>query len=145
MRHTSRQLITFIAILSATGAFTACRSTPGDASQGQGSAGVTGTGTAGTGAAGSSAGGVGSDAGVPASSAGIGGTPDGGTIAAGTPDAAFTLDGRPPIRPDFGVTTDPTHPPPPVSGGTLAVLAGSQLAVAADPDRDHVYVVDLAA
>ncbi len=31
--------------------------------------------------------------------------------------------------------------PPPISGGTLAVLGG--VAVAADPDRDLVYVVDL--
>ena len=34
-------------------------------------------------------------------------------------------------------------PPPPVSGGTLAVKADASVAVAADPDRDLVYVVDL--
>jgi mono/diheme cytochrome c family protein len=48
------------------------------------------------------------------------------------------------LRTNFGVTTDPRHPPPPVSGGTLTVLTGGLKAVAADPDRDHVYVVDLA-
>ncbi|HEX9621179.1 MAG TPA: cytochrome c peroxidase [Polyangiaceae bacterium] len=36
-------------------------------------------------------------------------------------------------------------PPPPVSGGTLAVTADGQRAVAADPDRDRIVVVDLAA
>jgi mono/diheme cytochrome c family protein len=36
-------------------------------------------------------------------------------------------------------------PPPPISGGTLAVSADGQRVVAADPDRDAVYVVDMAA
>ncbi|WP_437288525.1 c-type cytochrome [Sorangium sp. So ce406] len=35
-------------------------------------------------------------------------------------------------------------PPPPISGGTLLVTADRQLAVAADPDRDRVSLVDLA-
>jgi hypothetical protein len=35
-------------------------------------------------------------------------------------------------------------PPPPVSGGTLLVLRDGQTAVASDPDRDRIYVVDLA-
>ena len=34
-------------------------------------------------------------------------------------------------------------PPPPVSGGTLAVTPDGLTAVAADPDRDQVYLVDL--
>jgi DNA-binding beta-propeller fold protein YncE len=36
-------------------------------------------------------------------------------------------------------------PPPPISGGTLLALNDGSHAVAADPDRDAVYVVDLAA
>jgi hypothetical protein len=35
--------------------------------------------------------------------------------------------------------------PPPISGGTLLVLADGNTAVASDPDRDLVYVVDTAA
>ena len=35
--------------------------------------------------------------------------------------------------------------PPAISGGTLRVLADKQTAVAADPDRDQVYIVDLSA
>ncbi|WP_437958528.1 c-type cytochrome [Sorangium sp. So ce119] len=34
-------------------------------------------------------------------------------------------------------------PPPPISGGTLLVTADKALAVAADPDRDRVSIVDL--
>ena len=35
--------------------------------------------------------------------------------------------------------------PPAISGGTLAVLKDGKTAVAADPDRDQIYVVDLVA
>ena len=35
--------------------------------------------------------------------------------------------------------------PPAISGGTLRVLSDGRTAVAADPDRDRVYVVDLSA
>ncbi|WP_438017900.1 c-type cytochrome [Sorangium sp. So ce315] len=47
-----------------------------------------------------------------------------------------------------GFVDDPTvHvspvPPPPISGGTLLVTADKELAVAADPDRDRVSLVDL--
>ena len=49
------------------------------------------------------------------------------------------------LRPEFGVTTDPANPPPAVSGGTLTLLAGGTIAVASDPDRDHVVVADLVA
>jgi mono/diheme cytochrome c family protein len=38
-----------------------------------------------------------------------------------------------------------SKPPLPISGGTLLVLADGTTAVASDPDRDQVYVVDLAA
>jgi len=42
------------------------------------------------------------------------------------------------------VVTAPTAPPP-ISGGTLLALADGETAMAADPDRDQVYVVDLGA
>jgi hypothetical protein len=39
--------------------------------------------------------------------------------------------------------TKAATPVPPISGGTLVVLADGNTAVASDPDRDQVYVVDL--
>ena len=50
-----------------------------------------------------------------------------------------------PFQPQFGSTVAATVPPPAISGGTLRILADGNTAVAADPDRDRVYVVDLAA
>jgi DNA-binding beta-propeller fold protein YncE/mono/diheme cytochrome c family protein len=47
--------------------------------------------------------------------------------------------------PNPGAMVSQTVPPPAVSGGTLRVLADGLTAVAADPDRDRVYVVDLSA
>lgn len=47
--------------------------------------------------------------------------------------------------PVFGDTVRQADAPPPLSGGTLAVVPGRALVVAADPDRDAVYVVDVAA
>ncbi len=44
--------------------------------------------------------------------------------------------------PSFGETRRAPVPPPPISGGTLLVLRDGR-AVAADPDRDSVFVVDL--
>jgi hypothetical protein len=44
----------------------------------------------------------------------------------------------PPI--EDGPVVSPAHPPPPVSGGTLAVLSDGSF-VAADPDRDVVWLV----
>jgi hypothetical protein len=46
--------------------------------------------------------------------------------------------------PNLGTTTysQPVAPPA-VSGGTLLILADGKTAVAADPDRDRVYVVDV--
>jgi mono/diheme cytochrome c family protein len=49
------------------------------------------------------------------------------------------------ILPTFPpTTTNATAPPPPISGGTLLVTSDGKRAVATDPDRDHVYGVDLA-
>ena len=48
-------------------------------------------------------------------------------------------------QPDFGATVTRAIPPPPMSGGTLIVLRDGNHAVAADPDRDRIYVVDLEA
>jgi cytochrome c553 len=47
------------------------------------------------------------------------------------------------FAPTFGATVQQPSAPPAVSGGTLRVLADGVTAVAADPDRDSVYVVDL--
>jgi len=52
---------------------------------------------------------------------------------------------NPPIDPSLPVPSSPTLPmPPPISGGSLLVLHDGNTAVAADPDRDMVWVVDLA-
>jgi hypothetical protein len=50
-----------------------------------------------------------------------------------------------PFQPQFGSTVAAAVPPPAISGGTLRILADGNTAVASDPDRDRVYVVDLAA
>src|SRR5438067_3205982 len=47
-------------------------------------------------------------------------------------------------QPQFGPTVTSPTPPPPLIGGTLLVLQ-SGVAIAADPDRDRVYAVDVAA
>jgi hypothetical protein len=44
--------------------------------------------------------------------------------------------------PDFGRLRVSDPAPPPISGGTLAALADGRTAVAADPDRDRVFVAD---
>jgi hypothetical protein len=49
-----------------------------------------------------------------------------------------------PIQPQLGPTTTAQKPPPPISGGTLIVTQNGKYAVAADSDRDAVYVVSLA-
>ncbi len=46
-------------------------------------------------------------------------------------------------QPDFGPLVEQAESPPPISGGTLAIDRKQGLAVAADSDRDRVYVVDL--
>jgi mono/diheme cytochrome c family protein len=48
-------------------------------------------------------------------------------------------------QPDFGPLVQAKEPPPPISGGTLAVAKDGFTAVAADADRDRVYVVDVPA
>jgi hypothetical protein len=50
---------------------------------------------------------------------------------------------RTPFQPKFGPTVTASVPPPPISGGTLLVTHDGKLAIAADPDRDVVYVVNL--
>jgi hypothetical protein len=48
-------------------------------------------------------------------------------------------------QPSFGPTVTQSTPPPPITGGTLLALSDGATAVASDPDRDQVYVVDLIA
>jgi hypothetical protein len=64
-------------------------------------------------------------------SAGLGGT----AFAAMGPSSQFV--------PRVGATHVAAEAPPAISGGTLKVLKDGKTAVAADPDRDQVYVVDL--
>jgi hypothetical protein len=45
-------------------------------------------------------------------------------------------------QPSFGPTRHLANAPPPISGGTLAILSDGRVA-AADPDRDLVYIVDV--
>lgn len=52
---------------------------------------------------------------------------------------------QPGPQPDLGPLVKAAEPPPPISGGTLAVAPDGNVVVAADPDRDRVNVVDLAA
>jgi cytochrome c553 len=48
----------------------------------------------------------------------------------------------PGLRPTFPATVTASTQPPPISGGTLIVLRDGVTAVASDPDRDVVYVVN---
>jgi hypothetical protein len=48
-----------------------------------------------------------------------------------------------PLQPNFGPTTVTSVPPPPISGGTLLATRDGTRAIAADPERDSVYVVNL--
>src|SRR3954454_10623524 len=48
-----------------------------------------------------------------------------------------------PFQPQYGSTVAAAVPPPAISGGTLRILADGHTAVAADPARDQVYIVDL--
>jgi mono/diheme cytochrome c family protein len=48
----------------------------------------------------------------------------------------------PPAEPEIGASA--ARPTPPISGGTLLVTADGKTAVAADPERDRVSLVDLA-
>ncbi|HSY40248.1 MAG TPA: hypothetical protein VLA79_11990, partial [Polyangia bacterium] len=53
----------------------------------------------------------------------------------------FPIGGQ--FPPDLGTTYSQSVAPPAVSGGTLLILADGKTAVAADPDRDRIYVVDV--
>ncbi len=60
--------------------------------------------------------------------------------------------GTPPTAGTGGGTPSPTPAPPaadslppPISGGTLLILRDGHTAIASDPDRDRIYVADLAA
>ncbi len=48
-----------------------------------------------------------------------------------------------PTRPQGNGTGSPSSEPPPISGGTLLVQKDGVTAIAADPDRDRVWIVDL--
>jgi hypothetical protein len=48
------------------------------------------------------------------------------------------------FAPVLGTIETPADPPPPMSGGTLLVLADGHTAVASDPDRDQIWTADLA-
>ncbi len=54
-----------------------------------------------------------------------------------------SVSGRSPFPPQLGTTYSQAAAPPAITGGTLLVLADGKTAVAADPDRDAIYVVDL--
>lgn len=70
--------------------------------------------------------------------------PDGGGCS-GSPSSGPVGFGFGASQPSFGATVTAGTPPPPISGGTLLVTHDGHTAVAADPDRDAVYVVDTAA
>lgn len=62
------------------------------------------------------------------------------------PDVDIAAPSAPSLRgpqPDFGPLVQAKEPPPPISGGTLAVAKDGTTAVAADADRDRIYVVDV--
>lgn len=62
------------------------------------------------------------------------------TVACTSAPPATEPDGQNPPPPP---PTQEARTPPPISGGTLLVLRDQKTAVASDPDRDKVYVVDL--
>jgi hypothetical protein len=54
-----------------------------------------------------------------------------------------TVGFKTPSQPTLDGVTIAETPPPAISGGTLLVLSNGTTAVAADPDRDRVYVVNI--
>lgn len=78
--------------------------------------------------------------GVPSSGAFTGG---GGFIGTGGVTGSLIRGTSPQFPPQLGTTYSQPAAPPAISGGTLLVLADGKTVVAADPDRDTVYVVDL--
>lgn len=64
----------------------------------------------------------------------------------GAPDPNAPGDDPPPGLPELMPalrTPRPADVPPPISGGTLLVARDGHTAIAADPDRDRVWIVDL--
>lgn len=79
---------------------------------------------------------------LPAEDGGFGATPPrGGDAGLGFFDGGPQSGTNDPAR--FGPTVEAAEAPPAISGGTLTVLADERTAVASDPERDRVYVVDL--
>ena len=60
------------------------------------------------------------------------------------PDDAFDGGAGGPNGPRFGPTRSLADAPPSISGGTLLAMSDGAHVVASDPDRDRIYVVDLA-
>jgi cytochrome c len=60
----------------------------------------------------------------------------------GAPSSSDAVAFAVPAQPSFGPTVAADPSAPPISGGTLLVLRDGTTAVAADPDRDALYVVD---
>src|SRR4051812_24728843 len=54
-----------------------------------------------------------------------------------------TSGSHPGPQPTFTTSTSLEVAPPPISGGTLTIARDGRTAVAADPDRDRIYVVDI--
>jgi hypothetical protein len=82
---------------------------------------------------------------VTSSSSGIG---TGGFEPGPGPNESFGADASgptTPLQPTFDTPIKASVPPPPISGGTLIVTKDGTHAVLSDPDRDAIYVVDLAA
>jgi hypothetical protein len=78
---------------------------------------------------------------APSASAGSGPLPNSSTPASGT-----AIPTSPAIAPpSFNTLVTASTPPPPISGGTLLVSRDGRTAIAADPDRDAVYVADTTA
>ncbi len=79
------------------------------------------------------------------SSVGVGGAPvcgaDGGVSPPIPPGPSSMLSAI--FRPSFGATVKAAVSPPPLSGGTLAALSNDRVVVS-DPERDHLFIVDLA-
>jgi mono/diheme cytochrome c family protein len=69
-----------------------------------------------------------------------GGGAIGSTLVSVGMTSAFPSD---PVLPSAPVTA--ADPPPAISGGTLLMLADGRTAVASDPDRDAIWIVDLGA
>jgi hypothetical protein len=63
--------------------------------------------------------------------------------AAGCPLLSSPVPGACVPQPDFGSLVTCATPPPPISGGTLLLRRDGSEAIASDPDRNVVYVVDL--